>query len=342
MSKIWTKFSGLVVFGLLLGACVAPEGQAGRPEGRAAALAAPVNPCLLDKSPVNTFVNMQQVFKPQGFAHIQANDALASAVDLRAVLQSYKAFGADEGPNANLRGLINSIRAAGSTGNSVPGLRGFGGTTALAFAEVAADQAVNSSAVGGGHAGKSVVVSMTGQITNYEYVRTGFDPITGEELGRGLLWVITTIQTSVNNIDQPGLRVQYCWKLEVEEDGFRVVRRDDSHPDGPFPRTMDLSPEAVDRIKCQNQPTGCNELQYKLWATGFAIAVKEIHFRRANAPWDLLDKLAQENRVFYVPSEDNCIDMMFVSAPPATLGGLQPPAYCLGRCANPPIVNTGW
>jgi hypothetical protein len=33
--------------------------------------------------------------------------------------------------------------------------------------------------------------------------------------------------------------------------------------------------------------------------------------------------------------------MMFAGDPPSSLpAGAAPPFYCLGRCANPPIINT--
>lgn len=59
------------------------------------------------------------------------------------------------------------------------------------------------------------------------------------------------------------------------------------------------------------------------------------------APWTQLDP--QQYAFFFDLEDRACIDMMFKTAtPPATLptDPADRPAYCLGRCTNPPIVNT--
>ncbi len=46
-------------------------------------------------------------------------------------------------------------------------------------------------------------------------------------------------------------------------------------------------------------------------------------------------------RTLFQPNEHACLDMMFNGAPPTNIDGLSgPPQYCLGRCDEPPIINT--
>ena len=154
--------------------------------------------------------------------------------------------------------------------------------------------------------------------------------------------MITAIERTVNGTPLP--IEQYEWKIAVGIGGFSIVDRNDGAPDGPFPGTMKLPQEAVDRIKCEGQYSGdpnCVEQHFKLWAKGTLIDVQEIRRKIAAGAWVTLPN-AGPNRKFYDPNVENCIDMMFADRPPPDLGNMGPPQYCLGRCGSPLIVNTGW
>ena len=99
--------------------------------------------------------------------------------------------------------------------------------------------------------------------------------------------------------------------------------------------------------------------QYKLWSVGNAVRVTNYwidedydpatgpnwtKFTAATAPGNL--------RNIFDADPDACIDMMFVLDPSKDVkdggaldngllpAGTKPPYYCLGRCKNPPILNT--
>lgn len=314
MSKIWTKFSGLIVFGLLLVAYV---------QGTVAALAAPQDP-----------VNMRILIRGEDSAlwpaPIEANDALSNAADLRKTLETYGNFSVA----GNLGQLISAIKAAHNAGMAVRGLTGLGGPVGLAF--------LNSA-----KAGLGVTIKVSGQITHYEFVQTGFNPA-GEPVGNGRLHVITNVKrTGVN----PSAQFErYFWKVRVENSAFRVVRRGNP-ANKPFPNTMDFDQETLDRIDCKgtyaNDPT-CKKFNFKLWAIGEDIVIEKVWRTHSNADinWVLLPN-AGINAKFYDRNDDNCIDMMFALAagqavPTQTSELQEPPARCLGRCKNPLIVNTGY
>jgi hypothetical protein len=81
---------------------------------------------------------------------------------------------------------------------------------------------------------------------------------------------------------------------------------------------------------------------YKLWATGTDIEIDEVARKAGNSPNFVTLPSSNPNYAkLYEEIDDNCIDMLFVAYPPATLGSLGPPFYCLGRCQDPLIINTG-
>lgn len=50
---------------------------------------------------------------------------------------------------------------------------------------------------------------------------------------------------------------------------------------------------------------------------------------------------APDVSAIFTPGEDDCVDMMFDTDPPPTFASLGTDfAYCLGRCQDPPVVNT--
>ena len=117
--------------------------------------------------------------------------------------------------------------------------------------------------------------------------------------------------------------------------GFSIVEKG-SDPDNPFPGTLQFTPVMKARI---------NDLgfMYKLWAKGTDIKIDEVAKKAGNSNnFVVLQAAAPVNAKLYFEIDENCIDMLFVDRPPATLeDGMQPPLYCLGRCESPMIINTG-
>lgn len=57
--------------------------------------------------------------------------------------------------------------------------------------------------------------------------------------------------------------------------------------------------------------------------------------------WTEIPKGSAEFGMFYTTTAESCIDMLFPGKPPQTLDPSQDPPYCLGRCRNPFMINTG-
>ena len=178
--------------------------------------------------------------------------------------------------------------------------------------------------------GARVVVSISGQITNYSFNRT---------TGSGALEVITNFTRTVVPVGQgapPSNTEAYRWQVSVQDGGFVVVERDDGAPDGPFPGTLPFTQEMKDRVDSLG-------FTRKLWAKGNKIQVDRVWHKKANSSkfQEVFATQPKYSKLFETDSE-SCIDMMFVGEPPETFADLQgPPMYCLGRCAQPFIINTG-
>lgn len=80
------------------------------------------------------------------------------------------------------------------------------------------------------------------------------------------------------------------------------------------------------------------QLNRKLSARGLAIRVRNIYFQESGGP-DLVR--LDDNHQKYTRTASSCIDLFTEGEPPGTFGELIGSAYCLGRCADPPIVNSG-
>lgn len=259
-------------------------------------------------------------------APLEGNVALSNETDLRMALEAYGNFSG----MPNLGNLIAQIRSANMTADPVPGMTGVGGALGHGFIN-AADRALQS---GNGNfdTTQQVILEISGQIMDYEFVEDGN---TGQ--GNGRLEVITYVtSTKVPHGNGPVItRTEaYRWKIRVINNGFRIVPKG-ADPSDPFPETLQFTPEMVNRINFLG-------FMFKLWAEGTDIKIDEVARKAGSSPNFVV--LPQSNPNFaklYEEIDENCIDMLFVARPPQTLEGLDPPLYCLGRCEGPLIVNTG-
>ena len=94
------------------------------------------------------------------------------------------------------------------------------------------------------------------------------------------------------------------------------------------------------------KPANTN-LDWKLWALGEEVRVTNYETRTRFGNWAPAFP-PQRYKSIFAKDDQACFDMLFVNDPddPNTLpggrlpAGSGPPYYCLGRCNNPPIVNT--
>ena len=256
-----------------------------------------------------------------------ANIAIANTSLLRQTLEDFRPERDPNSPiNPDLGELIDEIEAANeSDTRKVPGMTGLGGVLGHAFLEAARNAVLS----GNYDRFRRVEISVHGQIEDFAY-----NAADGSGRINSITYIERTVIPAGNGVPNTKTRA-YKWEIEVEPGGFTVVPKG-TDPHAPFPGTMQFSDEMKQRIDSLG-------FQYKLWASGTKIVVKKVSFKaNANNPnWRELKKSNPRFAKLYEPDINNCIDMLFVDEPPADLGDMGPPFYCLGRCANPMIVNTG-
>ncbi len=109
----------------------------------------------------------------------------------------------------------------------------------------------------------------------------------------------------------------------IESKGFHILKRDEN---GQFPGSDIFLPDDPD---VQNR---IEHLDYKLHARGRSIRIISA-FKN--------EKLLPKSHPIYHQDKTSCIDIMFEKEPPNYELPLQE-AYCMGRCDQPPIINTGF
>lgn len=128
---------------------------------------------------------------------------------------------------------------------------------------------------------------------------------------------------------------EYHWDVEVTDGTYEVVPHS-GDPNNPFPNTLANLP--LDRIA--GDPTAVPPLPplvNKLWAKGKGIVVRHVY--EVFSPTSIVR--LPDKHPYYVSTDESCIDMMWAGPVPAIkTEPFGPPAYCLGRCAHPEIVNT--
>ncbi len=130
----------------------------------------------------------------------------------------------------------------------------------------------------------------------------------------------------------------YHWDIDI--DGcFQVHERcDGGFPDNPFPTLegVDFPAHSLDPNDERSIWFRC--LDHKLYAKGECIKVRHIYRQINDGKFLRLDETAFAH--LYRSTEMSCVDLMFKGFPPAAQLPTQAD-YCLGRCAHPPIINSG-
>ncbi len=181
-----------------------------------------------------------------------------------------------------------------------------------------------------------------GKIRDYTYVR---DPASADPgKGRGHLSVDTC--TDIDGFVPVGedRREFFHWDLEVIEDGFVVNKRTEpSDPsdmatyEAPFPG-IDLVLPEMTWSPADPRSVWRRGLDHKLHSSSTWLVVRNVYHRKLVDP--LLVRLPDGNPLYGV-TEASCIDLFTQGPPPGTFAELAGNDYCLGRCAHPPIVNSG-
>lgn len=282
-----------------------------------------------------------QRYAPQGLsANEGALKGIATKID--PTLDSTESIG-------NMVSAIRSKTGAGQAPPAPQGMQGIGGIPARVLLEVAKNMAQNP---GGKYSPRwrVDVIETRGQILGYEIggIHGGgaaTDP------GRMVVetWTTWQLRNPGGQPVGPEQTERYKFTAEVEG-GFQVK-----------PRAANPDPHDIFPGTGLHIPLAGNEnFKFKIYSRGQGIQVTEVAYDEngngtfeANeivTPGSTGEDWHDELQSIFLPHEDSCIDMMvqedenlpyFVPRDYAelqTLGG--PPKYCLGRCENPPLINT--
>lgn len=133
---------------------------------------------------------------------------------------------------------------------------------------------------------------------------------------------------------KPDVTLRYHWDIEIEPGAFEVQKHSGEDLD-PFPGT-EKHPVPVEFTDATLKDIKKRGLIYKLFAKGEKIVVRHIYQVFDDGS---IERLPNKDPL-YESTEESCIDIMFDRFPPAI--DLPPQrGYCLGRCDQPQVVNTG-
>lgn len=233
-------------------------------------------------------------------------------------------------PNKKLGPLIEDVRNknANTAGGTNP-FKGLGGgyyhtLLRAAKGKVGADSEYDAS--------RTSTVELSGTITDYSFSRNG-------NKGSGEL-TVETYQTVLH--DGGIVEVSnYVWTIEINPNGYDIHTHSGNRDD-PFPGTLFFDDDMLDRI----EDRGFN---VKLHASGpGAIKIKNVE----KDGFDIEPSDPQYGHLLQT-SQDDCIDIFLkvetdangdpiLDEIPETYVELMADeySYCLGRCANPAIVNS--
>ncbi len=133
---------------------------------------------------------------------------------------------------------------------------------------------------------------------------------------------------------KPDVTLRYHWDIEIQPGTFEVQPHSGNDLD-PFPGTAKY-PVPIQFTKATLKDIKKRGLKYKLFAKGEEIVVRHIYQVFDDGSIERLP----DTDPWYQSTEESCIDIMFDRFPPAI--DLPPQrGYCLGRCDQPQVVNTG-
>ena len=238
---------------------------------------------------------------PQKVTGDDTNDLVKADADLKAKLAALAGFS----------GTVQGMRLVIMFGSKN---RGLGSLSVRSFLD-GVKSLEDVDPVTPGHADNAVVPK--GKLIAYYYDETKTD--------KSCMQVEMTVQITRG---KSGDMKELKYRVHVFGD-FDVKSRDDTDVNDVFPGT----PVAISQDTAAER-----DFFYKLWANGNSIQVTRAEWENPGGIWVTFPP----SDAIYAIDSQSCIDMMFMDPPPETLPSTAaPPAYCLGRCTTPPIVNTG-
>ncbi len=180
---------------------------------------------------------------------------------------------------------------------------------------------------------------------------------------RGHLRICVVVRTTTENA--AGDKKSTFEYFEVEARNVEYEKRCEvgsSEPRCAGATVDNVFPVAAQKTKLQipeskTRPAGF-QMNWKLYGWGDNIKVKRYGLIR-DVPWTTNmapvpvwnsgniysrpqghGNLTNYLKKLFAENDGACVDMMFAERPPATLSTTERVVYCLGRCDNPPILNT--
>lgn len=195
---------------------------------------------------------------------------------------------------------------------------------------------------------------VSGKICDFIFIPDPKDPSEFPRKGSGHI-SIEVISDEYNDdqalIDCSPSKTKFLhWDIEVCE--YTVhVRDDNCFPNLPFPELQGGSPPKVTFPSSALDPDDsrsiwCRGLDHKLFAGGLKddgqanIIIHDIYESIDGSDLVRLKSQGAERDPKYEVTQESCVDIMFKGYPPST-GLPSQREYCLGRCKEPGIVNTG-
>ena len=192
-------------------------------------------------------------------------------------------------------------------------------------------------------------VKTSGKITDWLFVANQPAPTPPEpntnKVGSGHGHVAVNIlnqefDTNQALIDCKPSRTEFLhWDIKIL-DCTVYQRKNDAITNDPYPAlTLQFPGHATDPD--DGRSIWCRCLNHKLFAQGpHQIEVRHVYRKIDNGPLELLPNDPANPNSPYCVTADDCFDIMFKGFPPAARLPVQR-EYCLGRCEEPPVVNTG-
>lgn len=171
--------------------------------------------------------------------------------------------------------------------------------------------------------------------------------------GSGHIWATMCYEirfAGTGDNDDPDARVQYMLKTEIAPCGFKVIDRGTGGTGQPIfvgsympfegsPQNQQFVKklEAVNFLKGDDTGGNCPADPP---ANGF-VTLGKAFVDLGDGVWTEYTEVS--NGYLFEPNPQACIDMFFASTtiPNSLVDGDDRPNYCLGRCSDPPVVNTG-
>lgn len=272
-----------------------------------------------------------------------ATDALDSSTKIVDLLDEL-----DAPPAANIKARIKML--LNTPGAKIAGLGGIQSRAALKTAEVTTNPS-------GNFAGPLTTFAVKGQIQESVDIGLGLDE-SGfyYKLGDPMhMWVqMITTATRITGGPTKVTRWAEMFRIEVPANAVIVEPKSSDTGLGVFP--------GFGSVAFPISSTMANDHQFKLWAVGEDVKVTDYwiddNYNSGTGPVYMASKkytMGEHPAKFasiFAQDLKACIDMMFKKDPRVDVadGGAlangelpsdaEPPYYCLGRCQNPPIVNT--